>query len=214
MSDEHLMTGFPPPDSAQVTLANWRTAPFNRWGFQHVREIIPSADIANACHDVWTLPSVMADFSEFSFEYQGKRFGFDTFLAASATDGIHVLHRGSCIAEIYRHGMTKRTPHILMSVSKSLLGIIAGILVAKGDLDPDQLLADPPDEVPDDPQVDVGLQQRQPDLSQRLVDVGFAQPAAAAEAAEDGIETVGEALEHAAHQRRRHPSDRCLRPIG
>ena len=29
----------------QVTLANWRSAPFNRWGFQHVRELIPSADI-------------------------------------------------------------------------------------------------------------------------------------------------------------------------
>ena len=39
-----LMTGFPPPAEGQVTLANWRTAPFNRWGFQHVREIVPSAD--------------------------------------------------------------------------------------------------------------------------------------------------------------------------
>ena len=31
----------------QVTLANWRTAPFNRWAFHHVRELMPSADIAN-----------------------------------------------------------------------------------------------------------------------------------------------------------------------
>ena len=75
-------------------------------------------------------------------------------------------------------------------------------------VDPDQLLADPSDEVPDDPQVDVRLQEGQPDLPQRLVDVGFAQPAAAAQAAEDGIEAIGEALEHAAYQRRRQPSDR------
>jgi hypothetical protein len=47
------MTGFPPSPDGQVTLANWRTAPFNRWGFQHVREIVPSADIPNAPERVW-----------------------------------------------------------------------------------------------------------------------------------------------------------------
>ena len=31
----------------QVTLANWRAAPFNRWAFHHVRELIPTADIPN-----------------------------------------------------------------------------------------------------------------------------------------------------------------------
>ena len=30
-----------------ATLANWRSAPYNRWAFQHVRELIPSAEIAN-----------------------------------------------------------------------------------------------------------------------------------------------------------------------
>jgi CubicO group peptidase (beta-lactamase class C family) len=138
VSDEQLMTGFPPSDSGQVTLANWRTAPFNRWAFQHVREIVPSADIVNAPNDVWTLPSATVDFSGFSFKYEGKQFDFGTFLAATATDGIHLLYRGCCIAEFYAHGMTARTPHILMSVSKSLLGIIAGILVEKGILDFDQ----------------------------------------------------------------------------
>ena len=41
------MQGFPPAPGAQVTLANWRTAPFNRWAFHHVREIVPTADIPN-----------------------------------------------------------------------------------------------------------------------------------------------------------------------
>ena len=40
-----LMQGFPPAPDQQVTLANWRTSPFNRWAFHHVREIVPSADI-------------------------------------------------------------------------------------------------------------------------------------------------------------------------
>jgi CubicO group peptidase (beta-lactamase class C family) len=141
MSDEQLMTGFPTSESHQVTLANWRTPPFNRWAFQHVREIVPSADIVNAPDDVWTLPSATVDFSGFSFKHEGKQFDFGTFLGATATDGFHLLYRGSCIAEFYAHGMTTRTPHILMSVSKSLLGIIAGILADKGILDFDQPVA-------------------------------------------------------------------------
>ena len=52
------------------------------------------------------------------------------------------------------------------------------------------------DEVPDDPEVDVGLEQGQADLPERLVDVGFAQPAPPAQPAEDGVEAVGQALEH------------------
>jgi CubicO group peptidase (beta-lactamase class C family) len=133
-----LMTGFPPPPVGQVTLANWRTAPFNRWGFQHVREIVPSADIPHAPERVWVLPSAPADLSAFSFAHGGEHFDFDQFLAATDTDGIVVVHRGVVIAERYVHGMARATPHILMSVSKSLLGLAAGILAGNGVLDPDE----------------------------------------------------------------------------
>lgn len=133
-----LMTGFPPPPESQVTLANWRTAPFNRWAFQHVREIVASADIPHAPERIWGLPSAPADLSAFSFEHDGARLDFDGFLAATDSDGIVILHRGAVVAERYAHGMHRQTPHILMSVSKSLLGIAAGILTGQGILDPDE----------------------------------------------------------------------------
>src|ERR1043166_1350885 len=133
-----LMTGFPPPPEGQVTLANWRMAPFNRWGFQHVREIVPSADIPHAPERIWVLPSAPADLPRFSFVHDGERVDFDGFLAATDTDGIVVLPRGAVVAERYAHGMARHTPHILMSVSKSLLGIAAGILTENGMLDPDE----------------------------------------------------------------------------
>jgi CubicO group peptidase (beta-lactamase class C family) len=38
--------------------------------------------------------------------------------------------------------MTAESPHILMSVSKSLLGLLAGVLVSRGDLDPGRPVAD------------------------------------------------------------------------
>ena len=41
-----LMSGAPPFGAqSQVTLANWQDPPFNRWAFQHVRELIPTARI-------------------------------------------------------------------------------------------------------------------------------------------------------------------------
>jgi len=138
MSSSTLMSGFPSAESDQVTLANWRTAPYSKWAFQHVREIIPSADIANAPNDIWKLVSESKDFSSFRFAHGGKQYGLDQFVDETDTDGLVILHRGKVILERYGNGMTPDTPHILMSVSKSLTGIVAGILIARGKLDPDQ----------------------------------------------------------------------------
>ena len=133
-----LMSGFPSAEAGQVTLANWRAAPYMKWAFQHVREIVPSADIPNAPDDVWKLESAPLDFSSFRFERAGKPYGLDKFINETATDGLVVLHKGKVVLERYGNGMTANTPHILMSVSKSLTAIVAGILIEQGRLDPAQ----------------------------------------------------------------------------
>jgi len=132
------MSGFPSAQTDLVTLANWRTAPYNKWAFQHVREIVPSADIPNAPGDVWKLVSEPKDFSSFAFEHSGKPYSIDKFLGETDTDGLVILHRGKVILERYDNGMTSNTPHILMSVSKSLTAVVAGILIEQGKLDPEQ----------------------------------------------------------------------------
>jgi CubicO group peptidase (beta-lactamase class C family) len=132
------MSGFPSAESDQVTLANWRTAPYIKWAFQHVREIVPSADIPNAPSDVWELVSEPKDLSSFRFEHSGKQCSIDKFLDETDTDGLVILHRGKVILERYDNGMTSNTPHILMSVSKSLTAVVAGILIEQGKLDPEQ----------------------------------------------------------------------------
>jgi CubicO group peptidase (beta-lactamase class C family) len=101
----------------QVTLANWRSAPHNRWAFHHVRELVPSADIPNDPGAVRSLP--------------GKDLPglvAEDFLESTDTDGIAILHRGRLVLERYFNGMTEETPHILMSVSKSMLAILASEL--------------------------------------------------------------------------------------
>lgn len=107
----------------QATLANWRSSPFNRWAFHHVRELIPSADIANDPRQIRELPA------------EKRQLDLDAFLAETDTDGMAVLHHGKLVFEHYANGMTDATPHILMSVSKSMLGLLCEILAEKGVLD-------------------------------------------------------------------------------
>lgn len=128
-----LMHGFPPEPEGQVTLANWRTPPFNRWAFQHVREIVASADIPNDPARISPLPEAPVDLSTLEVD---PGMPLARFLQATDTDALVVVHRGRVVFEHYANGMSAASPHILMSVSKSLLGLVAGILAQRGALDP------------------------------------------------------------------------------
>src|SRR5262245_2232589 len=134
-----LMTEFPPALEDQVSLANWREAPFNRWSFRHVREIIPTAEIAYDPHQARPLPVGLVDTDNIRIRGSKRRgLSLDGFLMAASTDSLVILHRGRIIVERYADGMTAETPHILMSVSKSVLGLLTGILISEGILDPDR----------------------------------------------------------------------------
>jgi|TARA_B110000971_G_scaffold77802_1_gene79967 hypothetical protein len=126
-----VMQGFPPAEPNRASLANWRKAPYCHWAFHHVREIIPSAEIPNDPTKVWELePSTM----------DTSNLGLDEAMARTDCDAVVVLHKDKLVHESYRNGMTSRDPHILMSVSKSMLGLVAGTLVERGELAEDDLI--------------------------------------------------------------------------
>ena len=120
-----VMQGFPPAEPNRASLANWRKAPYCHWAFHHVREIIPSAKISNDPTDVWELESGTID--TYSLD-------LDDVMVKTDSDAVVVLHKDKLVHETYRNGMTSRDPHILMSVSKSILGLVAGTLVERGEL--------------------------------------------------------------------------------
>jgi CubicO group peptidase (beta-lactamase class C family) len=136
-----LMKGFPPPAELQVTLANWRKPPFNKWSFQHVRELIPTADMPNDPNNVRELPSApQQSLADMSIKTEGGTYGLEAFLRATDTDGFVMMHDRRIIYEFYDNGMGPDTSHIFMSVSKSVLGLLCGILVERGVLKPDDLI--------------------------------------------------------------------------
>jgi len=138
----HLMEGTPPPRERLVTLSNWQEPPFNRWGFQHVRDLIPTARIAHGEGPVWKLPRAERDLDNLTFTSGRQSMTVGRMLAQTATDGFMVLHRGKVVSEQYFNAMTPDTTHLLMSVSKSITSTIAGILIDRGKLSADSLVTD------------------------------------------------------------------------
>ena len=130
-----LMAGFPPAPESQVTLANWQDAPFNRWAFRHMRELIPSHPIpAGRPAPLHAAARHVGDPAVTRLD--GSTGTVEEVLAGTFTDAFLVIHDGKLVAERYFAGMTAGTRHLLMSVSKSVLGCVAGVLADRGLLDP------------------------------------------------------------------------------
>ena len=136
-SAPELMTGFPPAPESQVTLANWQDPPFNRWAFRHMRELIPSQLIPARPAGPSPLPASDRSLPDpLVLRLDGSTATTAEVFAGTYTDALVVLHDGQLVAERYDAGMTAATRHLLMSVSKSVVGCVAGVLAGRGLLDP------------------------------------------------------------------------------
>src|SRR5690242_12122364 len=92
-SELGLMAGTPPVGDALVTLANWQDPPFNRWGFQHLRELIPTARIRPADRP-WDLPREESDLAGMTVTAHDRDRVLGELLEDTYTDGFLVFHRG------------------------------------------------------------------------------------------------------------------------
>ena len=121
-----------------MTLENWQDAGFNRWGFQHVRDLVPTARIESGPRaSAWRLPRADRDLGALRFKHIRRSLTINSMLDETWTDGFLVLHRGAVMLEHYGNGMDPGTPHVLMSVSKSIVAAMAGILFARGSVTPE-----------------------------------------------------------------------------
>ena len=121
-----------------VTLANWRTAPFSRWSFQNVGEIVPSAAIAPAGSTSQDIARDMAGLLSQSITLNnGAPETVAAFLKRSDTDALTVMKGGKVVGDWSAPHMDFGARHIVFSISKSLTAILAGILEGEGRLDPD-----------------------------------------------------------------------------
>ncbi len=129
-------------DPAGVDTTNWRSAPFHRWAFHHVDKILPTAPIACDAASIRALPEAPMRLGSFDLKLpDGGSLGLPAFLKSTATEGLVILHEGRIVFEAYDNGTTRTTPHILMSVTKAMTGLFAGVLQQAGQIDIDAPVA-------------------------------------------------------------------------
>lgn len=131
-----------PSRNLPVPTMDWDRAPWNRWSFLNMREVLPTVEVWRGAEPVRQferaekpLHKIMVDSRE------GKTVTLTDFLDETYTDGFLVLHRGKIVFETYLNGMEPRTLHLSQSVGKSVVGMAAGILIGRGLLDPKNLVS-------------------------------------------------------------------------
>ncbi|MYE49285.1 MAG: serine hydrolase, partial [Gammaproteobacteria bacterium] len=113
------------------------------WSHQNVSKILRVDPISRGEGPVSALPYGDCTLATASFTGKdGKPAPLKEILAGIGTDGFIVVHQGAILAELYYNGFAPDARHQLNSVSKSFVGLLAGISHAEGRLDLEQPLGD------------------------------------------------------------------------
>ena len=118
-----------------ANLSNWRTSPYSEYGFVNVDQIIRTETIGKSDQHVAHLEKSTSNLNGFSITSGDETLDLPAFLESINTDGFLVSHKGKAVYEHYAHGNDKDSKHILMSMTKSITGLVAGVLVGQGVLD-------------------------------------------------------------------------------
>lgn len=124
-----------PRQPLPATRTNWRTWPHSRWAFQNLDRLLPSRPV-HAPPRPAPLPRAPLDLDGLRID-DGSVGGLDwqAYLARTHTDAFVALHEGRLIVEHYAGGMRRGQRHMLFSVTKSLVGLVAERLAADGAID-------------------------------------------------------------------------------
>lgn len=134
------MTGFPPPPNKLIMQpeSDFFSFPKLRWTVCHIRELMPTKQVSRGIGA--PVPFAYAldneiDFVTFTPIGSQERMSWEEALSKNYTDGILILHKGSIVYERYFGALDERGKHAAMSMTKSLTGLLAEILVVEGQLD-------------------------------------------------------------------------------
>jgi len=118
-----------------LTLESFQFGPVNRWTFSHMREMIPTVNIPRDTNRFLMLNNSDDLVADFSVEFQGRKQSIDEIAAHQFIDGLLIIKDGEIVVENYYGHLTQDRPHLMNSVSKSIVGLLAGKLAAQGVID-------------------------------------------------------------------------------
>lgn len=134
------MTGFPPPPGKLIMQpeSDFFGFPKLRWTVCHIRELMPTKEVSRGIGSPAPLAYAIdegIDAVRFTPLGSDKPMTWKESLSANYTDGMLILHKGRIVYEKYLGCLDEKGKHAAMSMTKSLTGLLAEILVAEGLLD-------------------------------------------------------------------------------
>ncbi|MDH3351089.1 MAG: 6-aminohexanoate hydrolase, partial [Gammaproteobacteria bacterium] len=131
------MEGFPPAPDKMVMQpdSNFFSFPKLRWTVCHFRELLPTEQVSRGIGAPepleYDLDEIAID--ALTFKPMGSRetMTWKESLAANYTDGMLILHQGKIVYERYFGCLDEKGKHGAMSMTKSMTGLLAEILVAE-----------------------------------------------------------------------------------
>lgn len=148
------MQGFPPPPDKLITQpdSNYFSFPKLRWSACHLREFLPTEEISRGTGApvplAYPSPAAFADMAReidavtFTPTNGGPPITWEASLYANYTDGMLIIHKGRVAYERYFGCLKEDGKHAIMSMTKSITGLLAQMLVAEGVLDDKRLVRD------------------------------------------------------------------------
>lgn len=135
----------PAKPNRTVTVENWQHPENLAWSFQNLTEVLPTARVSRGGEPIAKLHLVPMDLGRIELLKNNENepsLTVRSVIQATNTDGWLVMHQGKMLVEEYFGSMTSVTDHLLMSVSKTLVGTVAGILCGQGKLQVDRPVTD------------------------------------------------------------------------
>lgn len=132
-------------NAVAVDASNWKLPQNLHWSFQHVADFLPTATISRGDKKAADLPATHRDLDSIPIPATVPAelpSTVGSVIATTNTDAWMLVHRGKVLTEQYFGQMTATSPHLMLSVSKSVIGAVAGSLVDSGSLNPQALLTD------------------------------------------------------------------------
>tara|TARA_S200000501_G_scaffold141143_1_gene133387 strand:+ start:2229 stop:3425 length:1197 start_codon:yes stop_codon:yes gene_type:complete len=115
----------------EINLNNWRTHPYNRVAFSNIEKILPISIIKKGNNSV-RFKNKFEDLKTLTFLNKYKEHqSLKEYLKKNLTDTFLVIKKGNKVFEWLSENQNSNKPHILFSISKSLTGLIAGVLIEK-----------------------------------------------------------------------------------
>jgi len=134
------MVGFPPSADKLIMQpeSDFFSFPKMRWTVCHIRELMPTKQVSRGIGAPTAFTYAKdknIDLIKFMPINSGREMTWGASLSANYTDGILILHKGRIVYEKYSGCLSEQGQHAAMSMTKSLTGLLAEMLIVEGRLE-------------------------------------------------------------------------------